>query len=357
MKISVLITGVAGGVIGRQVMKALELSQNDYKITTCDINPNSLGLYLANNSYLVPKVTDKKYLDAIFKICQKEKIQVVIPGSEPELEKLCLLQKKFKDKGILLLTNTPEVIEICQNKWLTNKFLKDNDFKFPKSYLPKNKNDTNGLPFPVIIKPVSGGSGSKGVFIAQDSSELSFFIEYLSKQGSKAIIQEYIGSPDEEYTVGVLHSLEGKHLGTFVLKRIVKLGLSTKSSVKKYDGDEIYTISSGVSQGIVDDFPEIREIAEKLAYSLNSKGPLNIQCRKTKNGVYIFEINPRFSGTTSIRALCNYNEPDILIRKHLLKEKINKINIKKGIVLRDLENYFVPSLKHKNLIKNEKLEN
>ena len=356
MKIPVLITGVAGGVIGRQVMKALELAKNNYKIITCDINPNSLGLYLANNSYLVPKVTDKKYLNTIFKICKKENIQVVIPGSEQEMEKLCLLQKKFKSKGILLLTNSPEVIKICQNKWLTNKFLEKNGFNFPKSYLPKNKNDTNVLPFPVIIKPVSGGSGSKGVFIAQDSSELSFFIEYLFKQGSKAIVQEYIGSPDEEYTIGVLHSLEGEHLGTFVLKRIVKLGLSTKSSVRDYYNSQVYTISSGISQGIVNDYPEISTFALKLAKLIKSKGPLNIQCRKEKNKIFVFEINPRFSGTTSIRALCNYNEPDILIRKHLLKEKIKKIKIKKGIVLRDLENYFIPSLKYESLIKYEKLK-
>ena len=34
----------------------------------------------------------------------------------------------------------------------------------------------------------------------------------------------------------------------------------------------------------------------------------------------MFEINPRFSGTTSIRAMVGYNEPDVLMRRHLLGE-------------------------------------
>jgi carbamoyl-phosphate synthase large subunit len=35
-----------------------------------------------------------------------------------------------------------------------------------------------------------------------------------------------------------------------------------------------------------------------------------------------FEINPRFSGTTSLRALAGYNEPDVLVRRDVLGEKI-----------------------------------
>ena len=37
--------------------------------------------------------------------------------------------------------------------------------------------------------------------------------------------------------------------------------------------------------------------------------------------VKVFEINPRFSGTTSIRAIVGYNEPDILLRRHLLNDR------------------------------------
>ena len=33
--------------------------------------------------------------------------------------------------------------------------------------------------------------------------------------------------------------------------------------------------------------------------------------------LYPFEVNPRFSGSTYIRALMGFNEPDLLIRHHI----------------------------------------
>ena len=101
-------------------------------------------------------------------------------------------------------------------------------------------------------------------------------------------------------------------------------------------------ISSGYSQGIIDEFPEVRKRCEEIALKLGVKGPVNIQCRKVGEKVYPFEINPRFSGTTSIRALVGYNEPDILIRKHILREVITGIHYKKGIVVRGLSEFYIP---------------
>lgn len=38
--------------------------------------------------------------------------------------------------------------------------------------------------------------------------------------------------------------------------------------------------------------------------------------------IFVFEINPRFSGTIFIRALAGYDEPDVLIRHEVLGEYI-----------------------------------
>lgn len=79
------------------------------------------------------------------------------------------------------------------------------------------------------------------------------------------------------------------------------------------------------------------------AKEMASRGPLNIQCRKVEEKVYPFEINPRFSGTTSLRALVGYNEPDILVRKHVLREEITSIDYKKGVITRGLSELYIPS--------------
>jgi len=245
-----------------------------------------------------------------------------------------------------VLINNKDVIDICQNKWKTADFLKSHSFKIPKYYIPKNKNDIDtSLKYPVVVKPYVNAGGSRGLYLAQNRKELAFFIDYTKKHGLFSIVQEYVGTADEEYTVGVLHTLDGKLLGSVAMKRLVKGALSTALMVKSYHSDEIYTISSGISQGYIDDFKEIRQFAENLAEKLGSTGPLNIQCRKTPDGIYVFEINPRFSGTSSIRALCGFNEPDALIKIHYLGVKIGPMKAKKGLILRDLENFYISETK------------
>lgn len=76
---------------------------------------------------------------------------------------------------------------------------------------------------------------------------------------------------------------------------------------------ERFLISSGYSQGLINDYPEICEQAKRIAIALDSEGPLNIQGRVIKGVFYPFEINPRFSGTTYLRAMAGFPEIDIYL--------------------------------------------
>jgi carbamoyl-phosphate synthase large subunit len=62
-----------------------------------------------------------------------------------------------------------------------------------------------------------------------------------------------------------------------------------------------------------------------------------VQCRLVDGEVYVFEINPRFSGTTSLRAMVGYNEPDILLKLHLRGERTEpRFEYGKGWIIRSL---------------------
>jgi carbamoyl-phosphate synthase large subunit len=61
----------------------------------------------------------------------------------------------------------------------------------------------------------------------------------------------------------------------------------------------------------------VRAKAEAIAQALGSVGPLNIQGRLDSGEFVPFEINPRFSGTTPMRAMAGFNEPELLIDWHL----------------------------------------
>ena len=108
-------------------------------------------------------------------------------------------------------------------------------------------------------------------------------------------------------------------------------------------GDRSYSLSTGYSQGFIIDHPLIRTYCEKLVLKLGMRGPANIQCRLEDNEIKIFEVHPRFSGTSSIRALAGFNEPDILIRNFVLGESFDRISYQYNVAaIRAFQNLLVP---------------
>jgi len=358
--INVLVTGTSGTNTGTQIMTALLLCPERYRLVVTDIEKLSYGSLKVESSYIVPPATSPEYFPEILTICKKEQIQVMIPGSEPELKACSEKRKFFEAAKVHLLTNNTNTISIAMDKIQTIRFLEEHGFLCPKSLIINHEmaieqeadRILGQLRFPLVLKPYVGSGGSNHIDIAQSRDE---FVSYLTVIGSrtklKMMVQEYEGTPHEEYTVGILSNKEGESFSSFALRRLINTSFTRKIHVQNRNLSRIQsnflTISTGVSQGWVDDFPEIRRYAENVANALGSTGPLNIQCRKTERGIVIFEINPRFSGTTSIRAVCGHNDPDILIQNRLFEKTYNQVNYSKGLVLRGLENHFVEGSKLK----------
>ena len=62
---------------------------------------------------------------------------------------------------------------------------------------------------------------------------------------------------------------------------------------------------------------------------------------KNDEGIFPFEVNPRFSGTTGARSSAGYNEPDIFCR-YLMFNEVPKIDYKYGYALRDIVDRYIP---------------
>ena len=254
------------------------------------------------NTFIINSSNPETYCNELIKICKENLISFVAPGSETTNRFICQNQDNFKFNGIFPLVNSTRVFEICSNKVLCNNFLRDNS-------LPNVK--TIDIPlggllyefdwFPCVVKPATNSGGSNLVFIAENFDEAKFFVNYLATRHTDACIQEYIGGSDE-FTVGVLSSPEGIVISSIALKR----DLTSKLSRSLTYGDRV--ISSGWSQGRIDNFRDICEQAESIALALKSTWALNIQGR-IRNGQFVpFEINPRHSGTSYFRAMSGVNE-------------------------------------------------
>ncbi len=347
--IRVLITGVGGGGNGEQMLKALRLAPAVYHIIGTDISPLSTGLYQADEGYTVPRADDRSYIATLLDLCAARNVKALIAGSEPEMLVISRNRSLFAEIGVLVLLNTEDIITLCMDKWKTFAFLQERGFSVPRSFLINDLSIVEEIDtdmFPVVIKPASNGGGSRHAYIAQDRDELRFFCNYIMKDGLDPIVQEYVGTPDSEYTVGVLSTFDGVFVNSIAVKRDLTIGMSVRLKVRnrtqKSDLSSSLIISSGYSQGQIDIFPEVCGVCENIAAALKSRGPLNIQCRYFKGKVYTFEINPRLSGTSSLRAMVGFNEPDILIRHHLMGESAaTRFSYRSGNIMRGLSEIYI----------------
>lgn len=324
-KYNFLITPLNGRNAGTEAFKSLKLTNIYNKIVVTDITKFSYGNHVCENFYIQPCASSGDYINSILKIVKKEKIDVIIPGSDYEIRALAKERERFKKLRTYLLMNSQEVINTCMDKYKTAEFFEKNNIPCIKTevFSLRNVNNYNLFNYlgkklhrPFIIKPNFFSGGSNTISIIQDRYDLGRFIKLNSHYRDKFIAQEYIDAPNKEYTVGVMSDKSGRIISSFAMKRDLSTPDSVKLRVKnKHKSNvksEYLIISSGLSQGLVRDYPKIREFSEDIALKLKSAGPLNIQCREYENKIYIFEINPRFSGTTSIRAIMGHNDVKLI---------------------------------------------
>lgn len=346
LPVRVLITAIGGGGHGEQVLKALRLApENRYKLYGADANPRCPQFDLVEKSFVLPMASDPDYLNQLLEICKTHDIKALFHGCEPELKVWSENRDVLERAGLFVPLNPKEVIDTCMDKIRLSETLAQFGLDPPRYMEIHAPEDISKVDFfPVVVKPSTGSGGSANCYIAQNMTELSGLVSFLDLESSSQqfLVQEYVGQPVDEYTVGVLSDMDGCYINSIAVKRTLDSQLNVRTRVPNRTGNDkfgnVLAVSTGVSQGLVGKFPEVTLQCRKIAESLGSRGPLNIQCRFVEGKVRVFEINPRFSGTTSIRALMGFNEPDILIRKHLLGEDITEdFEFREGWVLRSLE--------------------
>lgn len=348
--LTVLVTGVGGGGHGEQILKALRLSQIKYRIIGTDMSPISKGLASVDLAYILPPATGVTYVSKLIQLCRKHDVKAVFHGSEPELKAMSENREEIESAGLFLPINPKHVIDTCMDKFKTVEFLESNGFKYPRSKRIRAEYDLKEVSFlPAVLKPSIGGGGSANLMLAQSKEELLVFGQYLLTIYEEFIVQEYVGTSESEFTVGVLSSMDGMLINSIAVKRMIMTSMSNRIKAPNRTGraelGKTLAISSGVSQGEIGRFPEVTKACEVIADRLGSTGAINIQCRLVGTDVFVFEINPRFSGTTSLRAMVGYNEPDVLIRKHILGEEVKPFfEYKSGYILRGLEETYVENL-------------
>jgi carbamoyl-phosphate synthase large subunit len=341
IKKNILVTATGGRSVGSGVLHALTRATAEVKsrwnVIAADADSFAWGLYMVDQAILLPTSNDPTYLDTLNAAIKELKIDAVIPGSEAEVS---FLAQHAENVPVPIICNRPELMPYMMDKFKTTEKLRELNLPCIETFpIDSWKEALKKYSFPFIVKPTIGTGGSKGLHFIFSEEELKIILPTLSSS-SNYCIQPYIGTGEDEYTVGVLSDKNGTIIDSIVMRRKL-LGLSLLHS-RKYKGAG-YAVSTGYSQGFFIKDERIQSFCESLALQLKSTGPLNIQLRVSGDDIYVFEIHPRFSGTSTMRADVGFNEPDILLRNILFNETFGRLNYQNNVAaIRAFEHIIVP---------------
>ncbi|KAB8321055.1 ATP-grasp domain-containing protein [Tolypothrix campylonemoides VB511288] len=322
--VTVVVTGV-GAPVGVGIIKSLRASNMPLKIIGVDSEPLAQGLFRVDQAHLIPSARQNPdaYFEALVKISQSEGADILFSGWEGELPILAERKAEFEERTGTILPFAVDPTLKALDKWLTTKVLNAFGVPVPDTVLPIDLEELEDFrrnhAYPYIIKP-RRSSGGKGLVVVHTDEELAFFSNYIPDP----VVQELLLPDNQEYTVGLFIQTDGKPGGALALKRSLSGGLS-------------YRMES-------DQNTEACDIAIQAAKAMGLIGAANVQMRLTSTGFKVFEINPRFSSATCVRANFGLNEPELTIRHFVLGEEISPPEIKGGICLRFWEEMYFPLL-------------
>lgn len=332
--VRVMIAGIGGASLGTEIYKCLQLA-GGYDVYGCDVSSTAYGLYEPGftGTYHVRR---GDYVQSVVEACHSARATWLIPGAEQPLTLLAEASERLTQAGVRLVSNCPSVVRLFANKESTFERLAELGIPVPRTIVLDQSSALEHVGLPCIVKPATDSGGSASVFYAVTVDEATIYADFIRRSGHSPVAQEYIAVDEGEFTVGVLSLPDGRIAGSSALRR----ALDAKLSVAQRGRGGV--VSSGYSQGYIGDFPEIRRQAERIANAVDSRGPINIQGR-VRDGVLLpFEINPRFSASTYLRALAGFNEIDVSLRFLIAGEMPPPVSIKPGWYLRSLTETYVP---------------
>lgn len=308
---TILVSG-ASGIVGYGILRSLK--NCDCKLIGTTIYETSPADCFSDLVLHPPMTVDEDYIPWLIETIKKHKIDMIIPAIEADMSCWNKNRVILEKTGTCVMLNNSELIELCLDKWKFYQKLKESNFEYTIETAIEPDFDKFKLPF--LLKPRCG-FGSKGIIKVEDKSA---FDKHKSEIGKNLMMQEFVGSIEEEYTASGFFDKESNLKAFFVLKRkLSKQGFTEIAKVAKE--------------------PQLKEIIKELARIFKPVGATNFQFRKHEGSWKLLEINPRISSSTSIKTAFGYNECKMTIDYFLDGKEITQPKIKKGSAIRYTEDY------------------
>lgn len=319
-KINVIVTA-AGAPGAPGIIKSLRMNgERDIKIIGTDMNPEAVGFYMVDKSYVVPPGNSPEFIPRMLEIAEKEDVDVILPLATYELMSFSKNKRRFEEIGVKVMVSDPSPLEIANNKGKLYDFLRNKGIVVPGSKIVENFSQLEKYVFElgypdvsVCIKPQIS-KGGRGFRVLKDNvDKLDLLMNYkpdntfttLEEMSStlknanpfpRMVVMEYL--PGKEYSVDIL-ARKGEPLITVPRSRdVIKLGISFI--------------------GVVENNIEVEEMANKIVKEIGLDYNINLQLKYSIEGIpKIIEINPRVSGTIVLCTGAGVNMPYLGVKMAL----------------------------------------
>jgi carbamoyl-phosphate synthase large subunit len=262
------------------------------QVFAADARADAPALQEADRAFVVPAIADPDYVDRLLAICRDSGVRLLVSLNDLELPRLAAERERFAAAGTILVVSSPQVVDICADKWATAQFLQRSGVDAPKTYISmedaRQALADGEVRFPLVVKP-RWGTASIGIEYPADEAELELTYQLVRKRVMRSIVAEMsAGDLDhsvliqerlegEEYGLDVVNDLEGRHAATFARRKL---------SMRAGETERAVTVENAALQ----------ELGQLLGRRLGHVGNLDCDVFVANGRLAVLELNARFGG-------------------------------------------------------------
>lgn len=246
---------------------------------------------------------EESFVQAVERICEREKIDVIFPSWDPHVYVLSKNKPRLGRMGIVIPIPDWDTVLMAVDKYRTVQAAQEIGFPCPRTYLYEHEEQLKWITkkegFPLVIKPRIS-SGGRGMVIVKDYPELLEKLPDVIEKHGNPMIQEYIPG-GQRVSFPVVLDRNGDLKFVFDKKIVRNFRVTTRFGA--------------VDESVFLD-PQISKNARKLLKKLGWWGSVSVSTlRDPRDGLCkLIEINPRFSRNMWHRTELGVNEPWMCIK-------------------------------------------
>ena len=321
-----MITGSAGSA-GLGFTRCLNKSPEKMFLVGTDCNERFIHFSETDEKVLIPKADSPDYFNTLNNLIEKFNIEFL--HAQPDSEITMISNNREKIEANIFLPSK-RTIDICQDKFESNKIWKKHDVPTANTIFINNEDDLekafNELGQPMWVRAYKG-AGGKGSLLINKHEHARAWVDFWKGWGNFTASEYLPGSNfgwDSIFKDGELITSQTKERLEYVLPRASPSGI---------------TGTTGVARSI--EREDINDIAKRAVYAIDSNpsGAFSVDMKGSEDGTpYVTEINPGRFLSSSVHFFYKAESlmPYLFI-KLAYDEKINPDDIpkkiKQGVIL------------------------